>query len=80
MNVAQVTIQRQGDSVGVELPNDIRTRMDLKVGQQMIMIELQDGIKLVKHSAALEGQFNIARKVLEEQADILKGLAEYDKG
>ncbi len=80
MNVAQATIQRQGDLVGVELPNDIRARMDLKVGQQMIMIELQDGIKLVKHSAALERQFKIARKVLEEQADILKGLAEYDKG
>jgi len=72
MNVAQVTIQRQGDSVGVGLPNDIRTRMGLKVGQQMIMIELQDGIKLVKHSAALERQFNIARKVLEEYAGILK--------
>jgi len=54
--------------------------MDLEVGQQMIMIELQDGIKLVKHSAALERQFNIARKVLKEQADILKDLAEYDKG
>ncbi len=80
MNVAQVTIQRQGDSVGVELPNDIRTRMDLKVGQQMIMIELQNGIKLVKHNAALERQFSIARKFLEEQADILEGLAEYDKG
>jgi len=33
MNVAQVTIQRQGDLVGVELPDDIRTRMNLKVGQ-----------------------------------------------
>lgn len=79
MNVAQVTIRRQGDSVGVDLPHDVRTRMGLKIGQQMILIELHDGIKLVKHSASLERQFDIARKVLPEQADVLRGLAEYDR-
>ena len=78
--VAQVTVQQHGDAVGIELPQDIRTRMDLKVGQQLTLIELHDGLKLVRHSTVLERQLHVARKVLEEQADVLQALAEYDQG
>lgn len=78
--VAQVTVQQHGDAVGIELPQDIRTRMGLEVGQQLTLIELHDGLKLVRHSAALERQLHVARKVLEEQADVLQALAEHDRG
>jgi len=78
--VAQVTVQQHGDAVGIDLPQNIRTRMGLEVGQQLTVIELHDGFKLVRYSAALERQLDVARKVLKEQADVLQALAEYDRG
>lgn len=77
--MARVTLQQHGDAVAIELPQDIRTRMGLQVGQQLTLIELHDGLKLVRHSAVLERQLKVAQKVLREQADILQGLAEYDR-
>ncbi len=78
--MAQVTVQQHGDAVGIDLPQNIRTRMGLEVGQQLTVIELHDGFKLVRYSAALERQLDVARKVLKEQADVLQALAEYDRG
>lgn len=76
--MAQLTLQRYGDAVGIELPQEIRARLGLEVGQQLTAVELHDGLKLVKHSATLERQLEVGRRVLEEQADVLRGLAEYD--
>lgn len=78
--MAKVMVQRHGNAVGIEIPHDIRTRMGLEVGQQLTLIELHDGLKLVRHSAVLERQLEAARRVLKEQADVLQALAGYDRG
>jgi antitoxin component of MazEF toxin-antitoxin module len=70
-----VTIRKQGNSVGIALPADTRIRMGLEVGQELTLIELADGIKLVKRNLALERQLQSAREVLREQADALQELA-----
>jgi len=73
MNI--VTIRKQGNSVGIALPAETRTRMGLEVGQELTLIELTDGIKLVKRNLVLERQLALARDVLREQADALQELA-----
>jgi antitoxin component of MazEF toxin-antitoxin module len=70
-----VTIRKQGNSVGIALPAGTRIRMGLEVGQELTLIELADGIKLVKRNLALERQIQSARDVLREQADALQELA-----
>ena len=70
-----VTIRKQGNSVGIALPAETRIRMGLEVGQELTLIELADGIKLVKRNPALERQIQSARDVLREQADALQELA-----
>jgi antitoxin component of MazEF toxin-antitoxin module len=70
-----VTIRKQGNSVGIALPAETRIRMGLEVGQELTLIELADGIKLVKRNLALERQLARARDVLREQADALQELA-----
>jgi len=70
-----VTIRKQGNSVGVAIPMETRIRMGLEVGQELTLIELADGIKLVKRNLALERQLDLAREVLREQADVLQELA-----
>jgi putative addiction module antidote len=69
-----VSIRKQGNSVGIALPAATRIRMGLEVGQELTLIELADGIKLVKRNPALERQMQSARDVLREQADALREL------
>ena len=70
-----VTLRRQGNSVGVTFPAETRIRMGFEVGQDLTLVELADGVKLVKRNLALERQLQLAREVLREQADALQELA-----
>jgi hypothetical protein len=49
--------------------------MGLEVGQDLTLVELADGVKLVKRNLVLESQMALAREVLHEQADVLQELA-----
>lgn len=70
-----VMLRKQGNSVGVTLPAETRVRLGLEVGQELTLVELADGIKLVKRNLKLERQMALAREVLREQADALQELA-----
>ena len=73
--MATLTMRRQGNSVGVTFPAETRIRMGFEVGQDLTLIELSDGVKLVKRNLVLERQMQLAREVLREQADALQELA-----
>ena len=73
--MSKVTLRRQGNSVGVTFPADTRVRMGFEVGQDLTLVELADGVKLVKRNLVLEQQMQLAREVLREQADALQELA-----
>lgn len=73
--VTTVTIRKHGKSVGVSLPAETRTRLGLEVGQELTLVELADGLKLVKRNRMLEQQLDAARQVLREEADVLQELA-----
>lgn len=72
---SSVTIRKNGNSVGIALPAETRIRLGLEVGQELTLVELADGIKLVKRNLELERQMGAAREVLREQADALQELA-----
>ncbi|MBO1076876.1 AbrB/MazE/SpoVT family DNA-binding domain-containing protein [Roseomonas marmotae] len=70
-----VTVRKQGNSVGITFPSETRIRMGFEVGQDLTLVELADGVKLVKRNLKLERQLQLAREVLREQADALQELA-----
>lgn len=70
-----VVVRKQGNSVGITLPAEIRIRLGLEVGQELTLVEMADGIKLVKRNLKLERQMQMARDTLREQADVLQELA-----
>ncbi len=70
-----VTVRRQGNSVGVTFPAETRIRMGFEVGQDLTLVELADGVKLVKRNLVLGRQMELAHDVLREQADALQELA-----
>ena len=49
--------------------------MGFEAGQDLTLVELADGVKLVKRNLRLERQMELAREVLREQADALQELA-----
>ena len=73
--MATVTLRKQGNSIGIILPAETRIRMGFEVGQDLTLVELADGVKLVKRNLVLERQMQLAREVLREQADTLQELA-----
>ncbi|GBD55778.1 AbrB/MazE/SpoVT family DNA-binding domain-containing protein [Gluconobacter wancherniae] len=70
-----VVVRKQGNSVGVTLPAETRIRLGLEVGQELTLVEMDDGIKLVKRNLKLDRQMQMAREILREQADVLQELA-----
>ena len=73
--MSTLTMRRQGNSVGITFPAETRIRMGFEVGQDLTLVELADGVKLVKRNLVLERQMQLARDVLREQADALQELA-----
>lgn len=61
--------------MGVTLPAETRIRLGLEVGQELMLVEMADGIKLVKRNLKLGHQMEMARETLREQADVLQELA-----
>ncbi|ARW49435.1 AbrB/MazE/SpoVT family DNA-binding domain-containing protein [Acetobacter pasteurianus] len=71
-----VVVRKQGNSIGITLPAETRIRLGLEVGQELTLVEMADGIKLVKRNLKLERQMQMARETLREQADVLQELAQ----
>ena len=70
-----VTIRGDGNGVSLTLPEETRQRLGLEEGQLMTVLDLPDGVTLLKHAPKTARQMDLAREVLAEQADVLRELA-----
>lgn len=69
-------VRRIDDSIGVVLPAELLTRLRLKEGDKLYLIEMADGnFQLSPHSAHHAEAMAIARKVMREYHDALAALA-----
>lgn len=74
MNVLKVT--NVGNSVGVILPDEILERLQVKRGDTLYAIETKNGIELTANNPALAQQMEIAERVMREDHEALRKLAE----
>lgn len=72
--MSTITLTQDGSAVSLALPADTRRRLGLEPGQAMTLIELADGVKLVRHDPALERQLAMARAVLEDERAALRQI------
>lgn len=70
-----VTVRRRGNSVGITFLAETCMGMGLEVWRDLTLVELADGVKLVKRNVQLARQMASAREVLREQAHGLQELA-----
>jgi putative addiction module antidote len=74
MSVLKVT--SIGNSVGVILPDEVLDRLRVKRGDTLYAIETENGIELTTNNPDLAQQMEIAERVMREDHEALRKLAE----
>lgn len=65
-----------GNSTGVVLPKEILQRLRVDRGDTLYVLETPNGIELTPYSPDLATQMEVAERVMREDRDVLRKLAE----
>jgi len=65
-----------GNSTGVVLPKEILQRLHVRKGDKLYVLETPNGIELVPYNPEFAQQMEIAERVMREDRDVLRKLAE----
>lgn len=65
-----------GNSTGVVLPKEILARLRVQKGDTLFLLETPNGIELVPYDPEFAKQMEDAERVMREDRDVLKRLAE----
>jgi len=65
-----------GNSTGVVLPKEILQRLRVDRGDTLYVLETPNGIELTPYSPELAAQMEAAERVMREDRDVLRKLAE----
>lgn len=65
-----------GNSAGVILPKEILEKLRVSKGDQLFVTETPNGIELSAHDAAVQRQMEVAERVMRENRNLLRKLAQ----
>ena len=65
-----------GNSVGVILPKEILEKLRVDRGDELMVLETPDGIMLTPFNPELARQMEVAEKIMREDRELLRKLAE----
>jgi putative addiction module antidote len=65
-----------GNSLGIILPKELLKKLRVDQGDTLFVIETQNGIELIPNNPELAAHMEIAERVMQEDRDILRRLAE----
>jgi len=65
-----------GNSTGVVLPREILQRLRVDRGDTLYVIETPGGIELTPYNPEFAAQMEVAERVMREDRDVLRRLAE----
>jgi putative addiction module antidote len=68
-------IRKLGNSMGVVIPKEVLSRLNVEMGDTIFLTESPDGFHLTAYDEEFEKQMKIARKIMKEDRDILRALA-----
>ncbi|PZO16196.1 MAG: AbrB/MazE/SpoVT family DNA-binding domain-containing protein [Burkholderiales bacterium] len=64
-----------GNSVGVILPRDILSKLQLEKGDEIFLTDSPDGMRLTVHNPEFEAQMREARDIMKSRRAVLHELA-----
>jgi putative addiction module antidote len=65
-----------GNSAGVVLPREILERLHVEKGDTLYALETPNGIELTPYDPEFSEQMGIAKRVMRDNRDLLRKLAE----
>ena len=74
--MASVKVVAVGNSTGVILPKEVVQRLRVQKGDTLYLLETPNGIELTPYDREFAAQMEIAERVMREDRDVLKKLAE----
>lgn len=71
-------LNRTGDSVSAIFPKEMLSKIHIKEGDSLHVIETPEGYMLVPHDASYlqKKRFSLAKEIMRENRDVLKALSE----
>jgi putative addiction module antidote len=72
----KLKITTVGNSAGIVLPKEILERLRLSKGDSLFAVETPNGIELTPYDEEFATQMEIAERVMREDRDVLRKLAE----
>jgi putative addiction module antidote len=71
-----VKITTVGNSVGIVLPKEILSQLNVEKGDTLFVTKTQGGLYLTPYEDEFATQMEVARQVMRENRDVLRKLAE----
>ena len=71
-----VKVTTVGNSVGIVLPKETRARLNVKKGDTLYLTETPDGVQLTPYDEKFLRVMEAAGRVMRENRDVLRKLAE----
>jgi len=69
-------ITKFGNSAGVILPKELLAKLRAEVGDSIFLTEMPDGFRITAHDPEFERQMAVAERIMREDRDILRALAQ----
>ncbi|MDQ2069011.1 AbrB/MazE/SpoVT family DNA-binding domain-containing protein [Natronospira bacteriovora] len=74
--VKKLKLRAIGNSTGVVLPKEILEKLRVTQGDELMVLETPDGITLTSYDPEFARQMDVAERIMREDRDLLKKLAE----
>ena len=71
-----VKVTTVGNSVGIVLPKEMLTRLNIQKGDVLYVTETPDGVQLTPYRADFDQTMKVAQDVMRRYRDTLKKLVE----
>ncbi|HZX69860.1 MAG TPA: AbrB/MazE/SpoVT family DNA-binding domain-containing protein [Rhodanobacter sp.] len=65
-----------GNSAGIILPRELLARLRLEKGDELLALEIPDGIRLTTYDPTLAQQMEVAEEVMRKRRSLLHKLAQ----
>ena len=74
--MVEVKVTQIGNSLGVILPKEVLSHLNVSKGDQLFLLEGTDGYQLTAYNAEVAQQIEIAEAITKRYRNTLKKLAE----
>ncbi|TVS11727.1 MAG: AbrB/MazE/SpoVT family DNA-binding domain-containing protein [Gammaproteobacteria bacterium] len=72
----RVKLTAIGNSTGVVLPKDLLEKLRVGRGDELLILETPDGIRLTPYDPEFADQMEVAERIMREDRDLLRKLAQ----